>query len=635
MSTNKKITQLDELTPATWADDDVIAIVDISAQETKKIQLSTFRTAVGGVTTLTATTPLTVDTSLGDVTISVAISGGGTVNAVLDEDNMASNSPTALSTQQSIKAYVDSQIITVDSLSEVLALGNTTGGTDIAISIGDKVTNFTSTGIDDNATSTAITIDGGENVGIGAVFPAEKIDVNGNIRIQGGSPRLKFYETDNATKTWQIGLGAGNFILADDLASTIPIVVNQGAPSSSLVISSAGRVGVGTASPTQALEVAGTIRSSISSALSSYIATTSGGGSFFIEPDDYSAANPVWEIRTNASEPLAFQMGGAESMRITSAGFVGIGTTAPAQDLHVVGKARIQRSINATLEITSDNNTGPNPFAIGSDSDLFSIKNQAASGLGTGGNFIEYDEGGSLRLMGTNYITSAGNVGIGTSSPTDKLHVSGESFPNIRIETSSASSGDSTLDLVGYRTTNSPVGYLKFWNNATSPTELARVTSYREGADNTGNLLFYTSSGGSLGERMRIDSSGVVTVNEGSVVLNGSTISAVQVTIADDAVALLTFTNRRSGMLSVNEGADDDPFPDTASLYLGYVDFGTSALAPTAAQIGTVTAVDVTNTLTGTTGTNGWFTIGVAGVDGTLYLENRRGGARTFNVTLL
>tara|TARA_R110000764_G_scaffold13537_2_gene39041 strand:+ start:130 stop:1842 length:1713 start_codon:yes stop_codon:yes gene_type:complete len=140
MSTNKKITQLDELTPTTWADDDVIAIVDISAQETKKIQLSTFRTAVGGVTTLTATTPLTVDTSLGDVTISVAISGGGTVNAVLDEDNMASNSPTALSTQQSIKAYVDSQIITVDSLSEVLALGNTTGGTDLSVSTGDDIT---------------------------------------------------------------------------------------------------------------------------------------------------------------------------------------------------------------------------------------------------------------------------------------------------------------------------------------------------------------------------------------------------------------------------------------------------------------------------------------------------------------
>ena len=111
---------------------------------------------------------------------------------------------------------------------------------------------------------------------------------------------------------------------------------------------------------------------------------------------------------------------------------------------------------------------------------------------------------------------SAESLGIGTSSPTDKLHVSGESFPNIKIETNSASSGDSTLDLVGYRTTNSPVGYLKFWNNATSPTELARVTSYREGADNTGNLLFYTSSAGSLGERMRIDSSGNVGIGASS-----------------------------------------------------------------------------------------------------------------------
>jgi hypothetical protein len=104
VATNKKITQLDELTPATWADDDVIAIVDISAQETKKIQLSTFRGAVAGVSSLNASTPLTVDSATGDVTISVAIDGGGTINAVFDEDNMASNSPTALATQQSIKA---------------------------------------------------------------------------------------------------------------------------------------------------------------------------------------------------------------------------------------------------------------------------------------------------------------------------------------------------------------------------------------------------------------------------------------------------------------------------------------------------------------------------------------------------
>jgi hypothetical protein len=144
-------------------------------------------------------------------------------------------------------------------------------------------------------------------------------------------------------------------------------------------------------------------------------------------------------------------------------------------------------------------------------------------------------------------------------------------------------------------------------------------------------LQFYVNGA----ERMRIDSSGVVTVNEGSVVLNGSTISAVQVTVADDAVALLTFTNRRSGMLSVNEGSDDDTFPDTGTLYLGYVDFGTSAFVPTAAQIGDYTEINNVDTLTGTIGTDGKLTIGSAGTAGTLYLENRRGGARTFNVTLL
>ena len=157
MATNKKITQLDELTPATWADDDVIAIVDISAQETKKIQLSTFRGAVAGVSSLNASTPLTVDSATGDVTISVAINGGGTINAVFDEDDMTSNSPTALATQQSIKAYVDSQVGTVDTLAEILANGNTSGGTNIVVSSGDVITTNT---INETTAASGVTIDG-------------------------------------------------------------------------------------------------------------------------------------------------------------------------------------------------------------------------------------------------------------------------------------------------------------------------------------------------------------------------------------------------------------------------------------------------------------------------------------------
>jgi hypothetical protein len=45
--------------------------------------------------------------------------GATTVTNILDEDNMASDSATAIATQQSIKAYVDSQVGSFDTLAEV------------------------------------------------------------------------------------------------------------------------------------------------------------------------------------------------------------------------------------------------------------------------------------------------------------------------------------------------------------------------------------------------------------------------------------------------------------------------------------------------------------------------------------
>jgi hypothetical protein len=65
--------------------------------------------------------------------------GSVSVTAILDEDNMASDSAAALATQQSIKAYVDAQVATVDTLAEILAIGNTTGATDIAVDSAQKV----------------------------------------------------------------------------------------------------------------------------------------------------------------------------------------------------------------------------------------------------------------------------------------------------------------------------------------------------------------------------------------------------------------------------------------------------------------------------------------------------------------
>lgn len=58
-------------------------------------------------------------------TSSINLSSSTEVSSILDEDNMASDSDTALATQQSIKAYVDSQVGIPDDWQEVMTAGNT------------------------------------------------------------------------------------------------------------------------------------------------------------------------------------------------------------------------------------------------------------------------------------------------------------------------------------------------------------------------------------------------------------------------------------------------------------------------------------------------------------------------------
>jgi hypothetical protein len=89
-------------------------------------------------------------------TTSLQLGTSTTVTAVLDEDNMASNSPTSLATQQSIKAYVDSQLGAFDTLAEVLANGNTSGANDIIVAAGQKITVDT---IDETTAAAGVTID--------------------------------------------------------------------------------------------------------------------------------------------------------------------------------------------------------------------------------------------------------------------------------------------------------------------------------------------------------------------------------------------------------------------------------------------------------------------------------------------
>ena len=109
---------------------------------------------------------------------------GATVTGIKDEDDMASNSATKLATQQSIKAYVDSQVGTVDTLAEILANGNTTGGTDIVVSVDDVISL-------DNGTNALPSLTTTGDLNTGLYFPAaDEVGIT-----TGGTQRLKVSST--------------------------------------------------------------------------------------------------------------------------------------------------------------------------------------------------------------------------------------------------------------------------------------------------------------------------------------------------------------------------------------------------------------------------------------------------------
>ena len=94
---------------------------------------------------------LTVSGALASST-SLALATGATVTGIADEDNMASNSATLLATQQSIKAYVDTQLTAED-----LDFQAASGGA-LSIDLDSETMTFTGgTGIDTSGSGNAVT----------------------------------------------------------------------------------------------------------------------------------------------------------------------------------------------------------------------------------------------------------------------------------------------------------------------------------------------------------------------------------------------------------------------------------------------------------------------------------------------
>ena len=126
---------------------DGTANIDSLVADTADINGGTVDAVIGGTTPAAGTfTTLVANTS-------VNIAGdGATVTGIKDEDDMASDSATKLATQQSIKAYVDSQV-TAQDLDVISDSGN------ISVDLDSQSLTLTGgTGLDTSATGQTVTV---------------------------------------------------------------------------------------------------------------------------------------------------------------------------------------------------------------------------------------------------------------------------------------------------------------------------------------------------------------------------------------------------------------------------------------------------------------------------------------------
>ena len=167
--------------------------------ETLDIAGGTGIDTVGSSNTLTVAIDSTVATLTGSQTLtnktltSPVLNTGVSGTAILDEDNMASNSDTQLATQQSIKAYVDGEISNgVDTHTTLTVLN-------------------TSAVVSDTGTDGAFTVTADGNTELvvndtSATFSGNVI-VSGNFTVNGTTTTVATTNTTNTDNIYELGTG--------------------------------------------------------------------------------------------------------------------------------------------------------------------------------------------------------------------------------------------------------------------------------------------------------------------------------------------------------------------------------------------------------------------------------------------
>ena len=267
--------------------------------------------------------------------------------------------------------------------------------------------------------NTGILIDNIGNVGIGTTSPSSLLTVAGNISSSAAVYFKGLTTTSQSnivtidTTTGQLYYTASSaFGGGGSLTGGSTNYIARWASSTTLttgsIFDSGSNVGIGTISPTRTLDIAGG-ELSVRNANDQLLVSGTGGGLVRIYARDFSTFGDI---------SLGFFTGVTERMRITSAGDVGIGTTSPATKLQVNGTF----ASNALwTDASSIAYWGSYSTAYGG----LTWDSGYALVFAAGGNALRLGANGTNTHM---TINTSGNVGIGTTSPSEKLSVEGGSI---------------------------------------------------------------------------------------------------------------------------------------------------------------------------------------------------------------
>jgi hypothetical protein len=305
-----------------------------------------------------------------------------------------------------------------------------------------------------------IAVNNSGNVGIAATSPNTNLQIGSGtfpigelpgVEIGLGASSMSFFGASDNTKHWIGGVdntltyGKTGMLSNHDLA----IITNN---TSRIYVQAAGNVGIGTSSPDDLLDVNGEIVNGANSGERMSLSATSLGFNRRVRDGHiYYGSAFAYQFYhtqsvTNTSDHLALQVYNAAGSNVTAdalvvngSGNVGINRTDPGIKLDIsTGQLRTNTALANALFISTSEAYASNPFVLGIGLAGAST-NAARYALFQTGNYGQ-DAIGNLCFQ-----ASGGNVGIGTTSPGEKVDIiqTAGNHSALFVSTSGVSTGQS------------------------------------------------------------------------------------------------------------------------------------------------------------------------------------------------